>query len=69
MDLVLFDRPAELAHELYQRGDDIIAPGRLIPSVPDPGGGQGRDAQFIAERVGPDTNHLTVTIRRGKDAA
>ncbi|MBN9607151.1 MAG: hypothetical protein J0G30_11125 [Actinomycetales bacterium] len=69
LDLILFDRPAELAHELYRRGDDILALGRLIPAVPDPAGGPGRDAQFVAERLGPDTNHLSVTIRRGKDAA
>ncbi|HWK20921.1 MAG TPA: hypothetical protein VNR37_09180 [Microbacteriaceae bacterium] len=69
LDLIVFDRPAELAHELYRRGDDILALGRLIPAVPDPAGGPGRDAQFIAERLGPDTNHLSVTIRRGKDAA
>lgn len=69
LDLILFDRPAELAHQLYKRGDDVLALGRLLPAVPDPGGGQGRDAQFIAERLGPDTNHLTFTIRRGKDAA
>lgn len=64
LDLILFDRPAEHAHALYRRGDDVIALGRLIPPVPDPAGGAGRDAQFIAERLGPDTNHLTIAIRR-----
>jgi hypothetical protein len=64
LDLILFDRPAEQAHELYRRGDDVIALGRLIPPVPDPAGGAGRDAQFIAERLGPDTNHLAISVRR-----
>jgi hypothetical protein len=63
LDLVLFGRPAELAHALYRRGDDIIALGRLIPAIPTPDGGQ-RDPQFIAERLAPDTNHHAVTIRR-----
>lgn len=63
LDLVLFGRPAELAHTLYRRGDDVIALGRLIPAVPTPDGGQ-RDPQFIAERLAPDTNHHAVTIRR-----
>lgn len=64
LDLILFDRPAEQAHELYRRGDDVIAVGRLIPPVADPTGGPGRGPQFIAERLGPDTNHLAITIRR-----
>lgn len=63
LDLVLFGGPAELAHALYRRGDDIVALGRLIPAIPAPDGGQ-RDPQFIAERLAPDPNHHTVTIRR-----
>lgn len=64
LDLILPDQAAELAYELYRRGDDVIALGRFIPA-----GGHGRDAQFIAGRLAPDTNHLSVTIRRRKDAA
>ncbi len=63
VDLVQFGPAAQQSHAMYRRGDDILALGRFIPARVGPDR-RVRDAQFIAERMAPDTNHHDVIIRR-----
>lgn len=68
-ELVQFGRGAELSHERFRRGDDIVAQGQVREYTRDVDGEQRSSEQFLARRIMHDPNTTTYHVERGPRAA
>lgn len=66
-DLIQFGKSAERSADMFLKGDQFIAQGRVREYTRQVEGQDRTDEQFVATRLGHDANATRYTVVRGRD--